>query len=458
MLAALAYNIVVAVFVLGVLIFVHELGHFLVAKAVGIGVPRFSMGLGPVTPLRWKRGETEYVVSWIPFGGYVKMATAEAGEDGMVEALEGGMGAEGYPPEKLFENKPLWARILVIVAGVTMNALFAWFVFSARAFVYGTEEDATTSIAYVDSAGLPRAAAGLTQLPVGAKVIRINGDTIKSLNDMLDAIVDPRSDVLRFEFDRAAPIDVEIPGSALEDRAALGARIVPVLRPIVDVVNAGSPANRAGMRPGDEIIRLNGDTVLSWGQLVSGIERSAGDSITLAVSRPDGIVSLSMVPDAALKEGRTEKVGMIGVGPARRGPFIRERYGLGQAIVKGGRDTGMAVVQVWAAVKGLILRQISARNLGGVLQIGQMSGEMARLGWNELLGLMAFLSVNLAVLNLLPIPVLDGGHLMFLLAEGVKGKPVSMAVRLRLSQVGLVFLIGLMLFALTNDVMRLMGK
>src|SRR6202008_4364060 len=105
------------------------------------------------------------------------------------------------------------------------------------------------------------------------------------------------------------------------------------------------------------------DTVVCWGQLVSGIERSAGDTITLTVARPDSVVLLSMVPDAAVKEGRTEKVGMIGVGPARRGPVITERYGLGAAIVKGGKDTGMAVVQVWAAVKGLILRQISARNL-----------------------------------------------------------------------------------------------
>jgi regulator of sigma E protease len=163
-----------------------------------------------------------------------------------------------------------------------------------------------------------------------------------------------------------------------------------------------------------------------------------------------------MVPDSGLIEGRAEKVGLIGV--SRKVPIIRETYGLGASIVKGGKDTGLAVAQVWAAVKGFVMRRISPRNLGGVLQIGQMSGQFARQGFDVLLGLMAFLSVNLAVLNLLPIPVLDGGHLVFLLAEGVKGKPVSMAVRLRLSQVGLVFLVGLMLFALTNDVLRMIGK
>ncbi|MBI4421042.1 MAG: site-2 protease family protein, partial [Gemmatimonadetes bacterium] len=115
-----------AIVVLGVLIFVHELGHFLVAKAVGVGVPRFSMGLGPVTPLRWRWGETEYVVSWVPFGGYVKMATAEEDEQSAVAQIEGGAAEQKFPPDQLFENKPLWARIMVIVAGVTMNALFAW--------------------------------------------------------------------------------------------------------------------------------------------------------------------------------------------------------------------------------------------------------------------------------------------------------------------------------------------
>jgi regulator of sigma E protease len=455
-LGGIPFTIVVAVFVLGVLIFVHELGHFLVAKAVGVGVPRFSLGLGPVSPIRWKWGETEYVISWVPFGGYVKMATAEDEEQGMIGALEGGNSGEGYPPEKLFESKPLWARIAVIVAGVSMNALFAWFIYSALAFTYGSVEDATTRVATVDSAGLPPAAMPLTGVPIGSTLLRVNGDTIRSWTDLMRATVDPRSSSLRFQFAGQPAIDVAIPGTDLEARAALAARIVPFQPPVVGTVSPGTPAARAGVHPDDEIVRFDGDTVRHWAELVGAIEQRAGDSITLTVLRGGTLQTLGMVPDSVLKEGRTQKVGQIGV--SRRVPLIRAQYGFFGAIRKGGHDTALAVTQVWAAVKGFVMRRISPRNLGGVLQIGQMSGQFARQGFDVLLGLMAFLSVNLAVLNLLPIPVLDGGHLMFLLAEGVKGKPLSLKVRLRLSQAGLVFLIGLMLFALSNDVMRILGK
>ena len=170
-----------ALVVLGVLIFVHELGHFWAAKAVGIGVPRFSMGLGPPTRLKWKRGETEYVVSWIPFGGYVKMATAE--EDESMAGLEGGSADHNFPADRLFENKPLWARVVVISAGVTMNAVFAWSAYVLLAATYGRVEDPTTAIAVVDTAGLPAAARPLASLPFGTRILRINGDTVGSWKD-----------------------------------------------------------------------------------------------------------------------------------------------------------------------------------------------------------------------------------------------------------------------------------
>jgi regulator of sigma E protease len=443
-----------------VLIFVHELGHFIAAKAVGVGVPRFSLGLGPVTPLRWRKGETDYVISWIPFGGYVKMATAEEGEEGGLGSLEGGRSEETFPPEKLFENKPLWARILVIIAGVTMNALLAWLIYTIIAAAYGKEELPITTVARVDTTALPEGARGLASLPFGAQIVRINGDTVRSWNDIAEAFA-ARSDTLHFEFaGQLPPVTVRIPGIDFRQRIAARDALRPLLQPKIGVVLPGRPAAKAGVAAGDLVIRANQDTVPDWEGFVRAIERRAGDTVTLAVARGETVVQIPVVPaPEEVKDeltGETRTVGRIGVGPDPPRRYVR--YGLGRAIVEGGRQTARTAGMVWFTLKGFVIGQVSPRDLGGVIMIGQLSGQAVRRGLVEFIGFIALFSVNLAVLNLLPIPVLDGGHLLFLLIEGVRRRPLSLNVRLRLSQVGLVLLIGLMLFALTNDLMRVLGQ
>ncbi len=450
-----------AVVVLGVLIFVHELGHFAAAKAVGIGVHRFSVGMGPITPVRFRRGETEYVLSWVPFGGYVKMATGEEDEHAGMEALEGGSADPVFPPEKLFENKPLWARILVISAGVLMNALFAWAAYAALAVTYGRVEDPTTAVAAVDATQLPGAAEALASVAFGSKIARINGDTMASWNAIQEAILDPRSDRLRIDFvERSDPIILHIPGTNTTDRVGVVRALRPLWEARVGYVAPGRPAAAAGLETGDLVVRANGDSIRYWDEFVKAIEGRSGSTVVLSILRDGETLDVPVVPAEEevrdMVTGEVRNVGRIGVGQGLEPR--RVRFGVAGGIVEGGRETLSAVAKVWFALKGLVLGHLSPRELGGPILIGQLSGQFARVGLDAYLRFMAFFSVNLAVLNLLPIPVLDGGHLVFLLIEGVRGKPLALRLRLRLSQLGMVILLGIMALAVTNDLLRLVGQ
>ncbi len=442
------------VLVLGVLIFVHELGHFLVAKAVGIAVPRFSIGFGPATPIRFQRGETEYVVAWIPLGGYVKMASEE--EQKAMEPLEGGEPPVEYPPDRLFEHKSLGARVLVISAGVIMNALFAWAAYSAIALAFGRVEDPTTSVGRVDTTGLPGVALPLADIPRGAEIVRVNGDSVASRQDIYRALIEPTHSRLRIDFAGGIdPVILPIPGTDPTTRVAVFDALVPNWEARVGLLDPGRPADKAGLQVGDLIVRANADSVFIWQDLVEAVEGSVGDTLALTVVREGQVVQLPVVPllqTVRSSEGDVEEVGRIGIGPMIE--FRRTKFGPVQAVVEGTRRTWQDARLVGFTLKGIIFGQISARDLGGPILIGQVSGQAARAGGEPLLTFMAFLSVNLAILNLLPIPVLDGGHLVFLLIEGIRGKPLSLDLRLRLTQVGLFVLLGIMVLVITNDLWR----
>ena len=455
-------TIAAAVVVLGAVIFVHEVGHFLAAKATGVGVLRFSIGFGPATPLRFRRGDTEYVLSWFPFGGYVMMASEEetADEAGGVRALEGGAAEQGFPPEQQFEGKPLWARILVITAGVLMNAVFAWGIYATLALGYGRQEDPTTTIAAVDPAMLPEGAAALSAVPYPQAVVRLNGDTVGSWNDLQSALLDPTSRVLRFEFaGGGSPVTVEVPGTPGSDRVRLLRALKAAWAPRLGYLAPGRPAAGAGLATGDLVLAANGDTVRYWDDLVRVIEAHANLTVTLAVQRADSLFTVRLVPtaesDTDLVAGGRRVVGKVGAGPLIEPRHVR--YGLPGAVREATRQAWADAGLVVFAVKGLITRDVSPRELGGPIFIAQLSGQLAQLGLEPLLRFIALFSINLAVLNLLPIPVLDGGRLLFLLVEGIRGRPLSRTLRMRLSQVGVALLLAIMLLALTNDVLRLFG-
>jgi regulator of sigma E protease len=445
--------IAAGIVVLGVLIFVHELGHFLAAKSVDIAVLRFSFGLGSPTRIGFTRGETHYCVSWIPFGGYVKMAGLE--EEGAAGSLEGPREDAPVPPERTFDRKPLWARIYVISAGVFMNALFAVVVYAVLAASYGVSVDPTTTIGEVRADSLPMGAANLAALRPGDRILRVNGDTVRGWTEIQTRIVTADRTPIRIEvLGREAPILVDVPASEQEERLMVARALVPWREPVIGEVSAGNPAAAAGLARGDRVIRAGGDTVPSWERLVRIIERSAGQRLPLVVERAGRLLEMEVRPRALRVPvpggGGSRVVGRIGVAPQisvrRYGPLGAVGEGFRQALAAGGL--------VLFTLKGLLLGQLSPRDIGGPILVAQLSGEVARLGLEPFLSFMALFSMNLAVLNLLPIPVLDGGHLVFLFVEGLRGRPLSVTQRQRLTQIGFFVLVGIMLWALANDVTR----
>ena len=433
----------------GVLIFVHELGHFMAAKAVGIQVHRFSLGFGkPIVMFR--RGETEYCISVLPLGGYVKMAGLE--EEGMMGEVEGGKPAQPVDPARAFDRKPLWARIIVILAGVTMNVLLAYAVYVVRAASVGLPIWATTQVDSVITRGLPPGAEALGTLRSGDRILRINGDSIRHWGDVLDHLEHGPTTV-RFDLADRGELIVRLGDGSPQARGRVAGALRPLLPPRIGILVPGQAGYRAGLKPGDLVVRANGDTVRSWTALVRAIRGSPGRQLALAVWRVDSLVSVTVVPDIHPDSG----FGQIGTNAEP--PVRHERVALGRALLDGWSYAWDGIRAVLSGLAQLVLGHGSLRqSLAGPIEIASVSGQVARLGLDRFLDLLALFSINLAVLNLLPIPVLDGGQLVFLLAEGVRRRPLSLELRLRLTQVGFVFLLGLMSLALLNGVFKFFGR
>jgi regulator of sigma E protease len=440
--------------VLGVLIFVHELGHFLAAKAVDIAVLRFSLGLGPPTKLSWKRGETEYCISWIPFGGYVKMAGFE--EEGAAGALEGPRETAGVAPERTFDHKPLWARLVVMGAGVTMNVLFAILVYTGLTMKYGTAVDPSVTVGEVRVDRLPAGAEAVRDLEPGDRILSISGEKVADWQDVIMQLLLGDAPLRIAVAGRAQPIVANL---LLKDQAGRGRLIEAILpqhEPVVRELVPGYPASAAGIRTGDRIVRIGADTVTTWEHIISLLEKHDGDSIAIGLEREGRIMTVRVRPRMVtmdLDSGRTRQVPKIGIG-------YRElkRYGVVASLGEGVRRSWEAAGQVWFTIHRIATGRLPASELGGPILVGQLSGEAARMGIDVFLGFMALFSVNLAVLNLLPIPVLDGGNIVLLLIEAVRRKPVSLEIRQRVATIGLLLLVLLMLFATYNDVGRLLKK
>jgi len=438
--------------VLGVLIFVHEAGHFMAAKAVGIQVLRFSLGFGrPVVSFR--RGETEYWISWIPFGGYVKMAGVE--DEGPAGALEGGKSPVPVDPARAFDRKPLWARFVVVLAGVTMNAVFAFAVYSGLAFAgaLGPESIATTQVDSVVVSELPPRAGALAALRRGDRITAVNGDSVRTWGDLRLKLVNTPGPLRVSVAGRADPIVLDVPETDTTTRYGMVLALSPALPPVIARVQAGSAGEQAGFKPGDRILTVDGVTVQSWQDFARTARSSPGRELAVEVLRGAGRVSLRVVPqrreekDSVTKEVRS--FGFVGVGP-----LLVPRPGALGATRIGWQETRDRAALILGFLAKFVTGKASPRELGGPLLIGQISGQAARVGLGTFLGFMAFLSVNLAILNLLPIPILDGGQAAFLLAEAVRRKPLPLELRLRLTQIGFVVLLGIMILATSNDILR----
>jgi regulator of sigma E protease len=442
--------------VLGVLVFVHEAGHFIAAKWAGIYVHRFSLGLGaPIPWLTRRRGETEYSISWLPLGGYVKMASRE--EDSAAAMLEGGDATARVPPDRVFEAKPVWKRIVVILAGVTMNALLAWIIFVGLAYKNGRLVNPVTTVGSVDTTGLPAGAAALRSVQPGARITGINGTAVTTWNEIEDALLNAPDDRIVLALDGGRTLELELHPDALTERATVMQALRPLLPAVVDSVAAESPAARAGIQPGDTITSIAGAPVRQWEDVLAAVADRPGKPVTVGVARQGERrdIDLTLASAEVTQNGAKRRVGRIGVYvdlPGRREPLS-----FGEALREGTAATGVAATQIVRTVRGLFSGRVSTREVGGPILIGQMAGRTAQLGLDEFLAFMAFISVNLAVLNLLPIPVLDGGQFVLLAAEGVLRRPLPLKLRERLTAVGLVFVVLLMVLAFSNDIRRLLG-
>jgi regulator of sigma E protease len=442
--------------VLGVLIFVHELGHFLAAKAAGVHVHRFSLGLG--APIRWltfTRKGTEYSISWLPLGGYVKMASQE--EEVSSSALEGGRAQAEVPVDQTFEAKPVWKRMIIILAGVAMNVLFAWLVFSWLAFDNGRQVDPTVTVGLVADS-LPAGAEGLRALEPGDSITSVGGVPVHSWNEITEQIAtSPERDVV-ITTAGGKRVVISIHPDALEARMGAALALAPYLRPVVGQVEAGYPATAAGVQPGDTIVAVDGEPVEQWHDVPEAVEAAGARPVTMVLGRADGRHTASVTPrleTAPGPDGKPREVARVGIRAAYE--YESEPYDVAGAMGAGWEATWGTTKQIVRSVRGLLTGRISGRNLGGPILIGQMAGQTAELGFDAFLSFMALISVNLAILNLLPIPVLDGGQFLFLLAEAVIRRPLPLRLREALTMVGMVLIVLLMVYAFSNDIMRLLG-
>jgi regulator of sigma E protease len=457
--------ILAPILVFGLVIFVHELGHFLAAKAVGVYAPRFSIGFGP-TLWRRRRGETEYVLAALPLGGYVRMASRLDQETAF---LEGGsettgarakddpeydpnamipFGPKPVPEHRWFESKSLPARVLILIAGVTMNILLAFVVSIGLAYSYGRPIIPTTVVGDVRGVATAPAAG---QLRVGDTIVAVNGTSVQSWNDVVRRIRSGPGDTVRIATRRGPVTLVAASGGSARDSVA--GSIAPYVPPVIDSVFSGSPAARAGLRGGDSVVAVDGAPVQTWPQLVRRVSSAPGRDVEMEIARGTERVRLRVRPQAAQDEdpatGRPRTVGRIGA--AARDITRREPVGIGEAVAAGWRATWFDARRIVMVVQGLLTREISVRQLGGPIAITQASVTAARGGLEQLFYLIAFLSINVAVLNLLPIPILDGGQIVINVLESVKGSPFSLRTREYILRFGLLAIALLFALVMFND-------
>jgi regulator of sigma E protease len=443
-------TIIAFVAVLGILILIHEWGHFIVARLAGVGVERFSIGFGPVL-WRYKGKETEYCISAIPMGGYVKMV----GDD--ENPLEGGR-TGNVDPARSFNLKPIWARFLIVFAGPGMNFVLAIVLASLAFMVWG--RPVVPAVVGRVAEGSAAAQAGLKP---GDRIVAVDGHALQYWDEVQALVQESR--------DKKLVLTVTGPGGERkvevtpqrvavrdifgdeQDYWDLGARqAASDLAKIGDVV-PGGPAAAAGIKPGDIVVSVQGHPISSWDDLADAISKRPGQATELGIKRGDAMVTVTVTPAPTGPEGRG-RVGIShAVAPGPGAKFVRSNplVALKEGLLKTWEWTFMTVKGMFK----LVTAQLAPSNIGGPIQIAAAAGEQARQGLAYLTLFTALISVNLAVLNLLPVPMLDGGHLLFFVCEAVLGRPISIRKREIAQQVGFVLLMMLMVYAVYNDLSRL---
>ena len=448
------FTIVAFVVALGLLIVFHEFGHFLVARWCGIKVLRFSIGFGqPLLRKRWGKDQTEWVIAAFPLGGYVKMLDESEG---------------AVPPGELtrtFNRKPVAQRLAVVAAGPVANFLLAivlyWLLFvlgvSAMKPVLGPVMPAT-----------PAAVAGFEK---GDTIVKIEAEPVATWQDarwlLLSSaverspavtveILDTHGQLVSRQIDFSGIHADDLDGDFLK-KVGLSS-YQPAVKPIISQVTPDSAGSRAGLQAGDEILAIDGKRITLWEDLVQKIRASPGIPLMLDIHRNGTTLSIEVVPDTTTDSG--EKIGKIGIGPRidhdeLNKLLIEVSYPVGTAMVKAISKTWETSIFTLHMLWKMVVGEVSWKNVSGPITIADYAGKSAQMGLSSYLGFVALISISLGVLNLLPIPVLDGGHLMYYVIEIVKGSPVSAKAIEMGQQVGMILLFALMAFAIYNDISRL---
>ena len=465
--------LVAPIIVFGLVIFVHELGHFVAAKLMGVYAPRFSIGFGPAL-FRKRRGETEYVIAALPLGGYVRMASRH---DAEAAVLEGGNeesaslrpGDAGYDPEAMmpfgpkpipehrwFESKGLAARLFIMVAGVVMNVVLAFVVYVVMNLKFGEPVVASRVIGAVQA--LPNAAT-LSQLSEGDTVVAVNGTAVRNWNEVVEAVTDASGDAITIRTNRS---EVRIPVGAPGQPTAIDliGAIDVALPPTIGEIMPETPAARAGLRAGDSVVAIGGVPLRGWSELLERVSASPGVDLRFDVVRGGRTVPLTLRPESTVvRDPATKQQRTIGrIGAFNASATAREPMPFGRAVTVAGAQTWEMGTRIVDVVRGLITREVSLNQLGGPIAITRASVAAAKSGLENFLGLIAMLSVNVAVLNLLPIPILDGGQILLNIAEAAKGRPFSMRTREYILRVGLVVILMIFVLSTFNDLKALLSR
>ncbi len=449
------YYLVSFALVLGVLIVVHEYGHYRVARWVGVKVLRFSVGFGrAVWSKQIGKDGTEWAIGMFPLGGYVKMLDEREGD---------------VRPEELhrsFNRQTVWRRMAIVVAGPTANLLLAVLVYWGL-FWHGMEE--LKPLMGTPTAASAAAAAGFQN---GERVLQVAGENVLTWQDMrwlllrraveqdsIDVeVINSRNEISVRRIDVTSARANGWEGDALAKLGIVFYR--PKIPPVLAKINAGSAAARAGLQAGDEIVQIGGQPIVTWPEVVQAVRASPGKPLDFEVRRNDSRYTARITPDA-LTEGDHE-IGRIGATvkdsrASRKDMMVTVRYGplsaLGKAVEETWDKSQFSLVMIGKMITG----EVSWRNISGPITIADYAGQSAKLGAEYYLKFLALISISLAVLNLLPIPVLDGGHLLYYVVEIIQRKPLSERAMEIGQQIGMTLLLLLMACSFYNDINRLVS-
>lgn len=447
------YLVVGIVLVLGVMVLIHEWGHFVVARMCKVRVDVFSIGFGPRL-FGWKKGPTDYRISALPLGGYVRMA----GQDPTEVDSQGRFGSaapgESVPmptgaPDELMSKKR-WQRALISAAGPFVNLIFPIFLLTGMFAIEGVPYPK-----YLDEpvkvTEIPATSSQSNPLKPGETILSVNGVSTPNWEQALIALkqVQPGSTVKVEVNDSGIHQTVEVPVPDKSETSKIFG-YAPI-RPVIDQVGPGTPAEQAGLREGDQITAVNGKKIDYWEQFQHMTRASNGQPMILDVIRKGQPVQLTVTPKKGAA-GTGDDVYQIGIGLPDISAF--KRVSFGDSIKFAGVETEDTIAQTVEVVGKLFSGRVSIKQLQGPVGIAHMAGQAVRKGTPYVINLMVVISINLGILNLLPIPILDGGNILLLAIEGVLRRDMSMSFKERFVQVGLVFLLVIFAIVMYQDILR----